>query len=455
VTACRGFVLPMPAPVARRVVVVAGPTAVGKSALGMRLCEALPGELVSVDSVQVYRGLQIGANKPSAVERARTAHHLIDVAELSDDYTAGTFYADALTAVDEVLSRGKTPVLVGGTSMYLRWLVHGRPTAPRSDPAVAAAARDALQPYQEAADWEGGLALLRALDGPRAAQLSANDWYRLHRALVVAMQTRSQAAALPPPPDDSGLDALRASLDLRCFFLTAPRVPLCRRIDERCGAMLQAGLLREVSDLLLQRKLLPSHPAGRAIGYRQALEYLLRPCYAPRDADALSSFVHAFAAASRRYAQQQTKWFRSETSFEWVDVDWSAPEAAAERVLASVRKPRLEHEDDLAAPRQAEMRAVKPDEGKAMKRYVERHDALEDVAVCEALLREADACCEALQAARADLLAADEALAERYPWHAADAGGEGGTGSAARAAQRMSGWSAARGADAGEPGGAS
>lgn len=241
-TACRGFVLPMPAPVARRVVVVAGPTAVGKSALGMRLCEALPGELVSVDSVQVratadaglhvgaqhsghtctrarqhskcpsphtpagmvapwaqvYRGLQIGANKPSAVERARTAHHLIDVAELSDDYTAGTFYADALTAVDEVvgcgrggaepagrardsrhatprpqvLSRGKTPVLVGGTSMYLRWLVHGRPTAPRSDPAVAAAARDALQPYQEAADWEGGLALLRALDGPRAAQLS-------------------------------------------------------------------------------------------------------------------------------------------------------------------------------------------------------------------------------------------------------------------------------------------
>ena len=135
-TACRGFVLPMPAPVARRVVVVAGPTAVGKSALGMRLCEALPGELVSVDSVQVratadaglhvgaqhsghtctrtrqhskcpsphtsalaqvYRGLQIGANKPSAVERARTAHHLIDVAELSDDYTAGTFYADTAT----------------------------------------------------------------------------------------------------------------------------------------------------------------------------------------------------------------------------------------------------------------------------------------------------------------------------------------------------------------------
>ena len=80
---------------------------------------------------------------------------------------------------------------------------------------------------------------------------------------------------------------------------------------------------------------------------------------------------------------------RSEPSFEWVDVDWSAPEAAAERVLASVRKPRLEHEDDLAAPRQAEMRAVKPDEGKAMKRYVERHDALEDAAVCEALLREA------------------------------------------------------------------
>jgi len=222
----------------RRVVVLAGPTAVGKSSLGLRLCETLPGELISVDSVQVYRGLRIGANKPSAAEQARVPHHLIDVADLQDEFTAGRFYRDALTAVESVLSRGKTPVLVGGTSMYLRWLVHGRPTAPPADPAVSAAAHEVLQGFQAAGDWESGLERLRALDPERAQQILKNDWYRLHRAIVVAMQTQSQAASLPLPDDPDGLDALRASLDMRCFFLTAPRVPLCRRIDARCADML-------------------------------------------------------------------------------------------------------------------------------------------------------------------------------------------------------------------------
>lgn len=222
----------------RRVVVLAGPTAVGKSSLGMRLCESLPGELISVDSVQIYRGLHIGANKPSAAERSRVPHHLIDVADLQDEYTAGCFYRDALTAVESVLSRGKTPVLVGGTSMYLRWFVNGRPTAPRADPAVSAAAHEALQGHQATGDWDGGLERLRALDPERAMQLSRNDWYRLHRALVVAMQTQTHASSILAPDDSDGLDALRASLDMRCFFLTAPRVPLCRRIDARCGDML-------------------------------------------------------------------------------------------------------------------------------------------------------------------------------------------------------------------------
>ena len=104
-----------------KVVVIAGPTAVGKSALAMRLAELLPGEIISVDSVQVYRGLDVGSNKPSLAEQSRVPHHLLDICEPSEEYTAGDFYRDALRTIREVHSRGRTHVLVGGTSKYLRW----------------------------------------------------------------------------------------------------------------------------------------------------------------------------------------------------------------------------------------------------------------------------------------------------------------------------------------------
>ena len=150
-----------------KVLVLAGPTAVGKSALALRLCEQLPGELISIDSVQVYRGLQIGSAKPSEEERRRVRHHLLDIRDPADEYTAGSFYRDALHSVQDVLSRGKTPVLVGGTMMYTRWLAHGRPSAPKSDPEVAERARQRLEPFEAAGDWEAGLAVLTELDAAR------------------------------------------------------------------------------------------------------------------------------------------------------------------------------------------------------------------------------------------------------------------------------------------------
>ena len=150
-----------------KVLVLAGPTAVGKSALALRLCEQLPGELISVDSVQVYRGLQIGSAKPSEAERRRVRHHLLDIRDPDEEYTAGSFYRDALHSVQDVLSRGKTPVLVGGTMMYTRWLAHGRPSAPKSDPEVAERARQRLEPFEAAGDWEAGLAVLTELDAAR------------------------------------------------------------------------------------------------------------------------------------------------------------------------------------------------------------------------------------------------------------------------------------------------
>ena len=409
----------------RRVVVIAGPTAVGKSALAMQLCDKLPGELISVDSVQVYRGLQIGANKPSEAELARVVHHLVNIREPDQEYTAGRFFADALHAIDDVLSRGRVPVLCGGTSMYLRWLVGGRPDAPKADPEVTERVRQRLAPLEASGDWTAGLEQLAALDPARAEKLSRNDWYRLQRALCVALQTGTAASALAPQLDS--LDELRASLDMRCFFLSAPREPLCRRIDARCETMLASGLLEETSELLRARRLLPSSPAGRAIGYRQVLQYLMRDPWKQEDAATLREFVEGFAAASRRYAAQQTKWFRGEPSFEWLEVDWARPELAEAHVLSRVAAERVDFERGLVSAEQASSRAVKPEEGKAMKFYVPQFTSLADAASRARLLSRADTCNELLAPHLSEILAADAELAKRYPWHSGPQGGKAAT----------------------------
>lgn len=190
-------------------------------------------------------------------------------------------------------------------------------------------------------------------------------------------------------------------------------------------ALCRSGLLDEVTELLLSGSLLPSHPAGRAIGYRQTLDYLLRARYAPKDQEAFTNFVHTFAAASRRYAQQQTKWFRSEPEFEWVPANWSAPGLAFAAVASGVARTRAEHEAALADARQVELRAIKTDEGKQMRTYGEAHDVLKDAQRRTALLASADACCALLQPVLDRIAAEDDEIATRYPWHGAGEGGGG------------------------------
>jgi hypothetical protein len=180
-----------------------------------------------------------------------------------------------------------------------------------------------------------------------------------------------------------------------------------------------------VTELLLSGSLLPSHPAGRAIGYRQTLDYLLRSRYAPKDQEALTSFVHTFAAASRRYAQQQTKWFRSEPEFEWVLANWSAPGLAFAAVASGVARTRAEHEAALADAGQSELRAIKTDEGRQMRTYGEEHAVLDDAQRREALLASADACCARLQPVLDRIAAENEKIAMKYPWHAAGEGSRG------------------------------
>ena len=193
---------------APRVLVIAGPTGVGKSKLAEALCHSLEegGEIISADSVQVYRSLNIGSAKPTAAEQEATSYHLIDIADPSSEegYTAGQFCRDAVAAIADVWSRGKVPVVVGGTMMYHQWLVHGQPDAPPSDPAMAAAISTELAPFKEKGDWEGARDLLVSEGfSDRAEKLSENDWYRLARTLEIARAARTnEPVSLSPESVD-------------------------------------------------------------------------------------------------------------------------------------------------------------------------------------------------------------------------------------------------------------
>ncbi|KAG5178063.1 IPP transferase-domain-containing protein [Tribonema minus] len=290
----------------------------------MEVCKAVGGEIVSADSVQIYRRLDVGANKPSAEDLAAVRHHLVNILDPgSEEYTVGQWLRAAYAAIDDVLQRGKVPLVVGGTMLYTQWLVQGQPDAPEGDAATQQIVRTILAPFEATGDWDGGLELLRAVNATRAAQLNKNDWVRLGRSLQISMDMRQGDEVFT----GERTGAASERYDVRSYFIVADRAEAARRITQRCQAMLSSGLLQEVA-ALLHAGLLPKESSpGRAIGYRQMREYLLRPDPHAGDAEALVQFYSDFCTATRRYASDQLKWFRSSkgTEFVWCARDFADP----------------------------------------------------------------------------------------------------------------------------------
>ncbi|HEX5611152.1 MAG TPA: tRNA (adenosine(37)-N6)-dimethylallyltransferase MiaA [Burkholderiales bacterium] len=272
-----------------------GPTASGKSSLALELARRLPLEIVSLDSAQVYRGLDIGTAKPSREERERVPHHLIDIAEPIERYSAGRFRSDAIDAIEDILSRNRIPLLVGGTMLYYRALVAGLDALPSAEPEIR------RQIDEEAAQrgWPALHAQLACIDPAAAARMSPNDSQRIQRALEVwritgrpmtALQT-GRAQALP--------------FELSAFSLVPPdRGELHRRIAERLDAMLKAGLIDEVENLRRRYALNADLPSMRAVGYRQVWGYL------EGEYDRAEMRERAIAA-TRQLAKRQLTWLRS------------------------------------------------------------------------------------------------------------------------------------------------
>ena len=447
---------------------MAGSTGVGKSDVAAQICAENRGMVISADSVQVYRGVQIGANKPTLAEREATPHLLIDVVDASTpNYNAAEWRRDCLYCIQEfrnervvdttqeqetllnestngmsTVSTTETiqedgtaveessltaqlqhqirelrlqldnkndsvgndkilPVVVGGTMMYLQWLVHGRPDALKPTETAVAQAQDILSSFD---DYQQAVAHVASIDESvkdRVEALGDNDWYRLRRTLEVLLTQQQQqrqqqqqtnkslgktndniannktnsansTAALFSGEREGALSSF--GYDVRCFFLCPDeRMQHTEVVDRRCEDMILRGLLQETTDLAVSNQL--PDMAKRAIGYRQVLDYLLRPDAKDNDTEAFEAFLNDFTTATRRYAKKQMQWFRKDDNFAFVPVSLSATKPDRVRQAAAVvqelcRMPRKEYEKALGPSSvSAATKEQNAAQGKQMKFY--------------------------------------------------------------------------------------
>ena len=310
---------------------LAGPTASGKTALALALAQDWPLEIISVDSALVYRGMDIGTAKPSAAERAQVPHHLIDIRDPSEPYSAAEFVRDATTLLHAIRARGRWPLLVGGTMLYFKALLEGLDELPPAQPEL----RAAIEAEARARGWPALHAELAQVDPVTAARLPPHDAQRIGRALEVwratgqplsALQHRWRGApAMPAAPIVDGLSGCLLSLE------PSQRDWLRERIDARLQAMWRDGLVDEVRRLRARGDLHLGLPALRCVGYRQVWEALDAAGDAPLDAAAHARLHERTAAATRQLAKRQLTWLRSMPQRVVLPAD--APEAELRRAL--------------------------------------------------------------------------------------------------------------------------
>ncbi|RDX98934.1 tRNA dimethylallyltransferase 9, partial [Mucuna pruriens] len=327
-----------------KVIVISGPTGSGKSRLALELAKRLNGEIVSADSVQVYRGLDVGSAKPSPNDRKAVPHHLVDILHPSEDYSVGQFFEDGRQATRCILDNGHVPIVVGGTGLF----IYGKPDVPKASPQIISEAYKELAELQRKEDWDSAVQLVVKAGDPKAQLLTVNDWYRLRRSLEIIKSSGSPPSAFRIPYDsfreqaeysvadgsessdmntygDAMEEANSSELEYEfmCFFLSSQRLDLYKSIDYRCEDMLlgRDGILSE-AQWLLDTGLHPnSNSATKAIGYRQAMEYLLR-CRQQGGQSSVGEFyqfLSEFQKASRNFAKRQLTWFRNEHIYHWLD----------------------------------------------------------------------------------------------------------------------------------------
>ncbi len=302
-----------------RFLALTGPTASGKTALSLSVAEHLGGEIISADSRQVYRHMDVGTAKATPAERTRVPHHGLDLVEPDERYSAGRFAREARAWMESIVSRGRIPFLVGGTGFFLKALLEPMFAEPELDEARHTALRDFLQrqPRARLERW------VRHLDPERAPLAVEGGPQRMGRTIEVALLSGRPLSAWhrAAPPEGEALQAVVVVLEL-------PREEMDRRIDRRVLSMIDAGLVAEVEGLL-SKGLGPDAPGMTAVGYREIVKHLGGQC-------TLDQAVEEIRSSTRRYARRQLTWFRNQLPPHTVRVDALLPLGEQIRTVVEV-----------------------------------------------------------------------------------------------------------------------
>lgn len=302
------------------VIFLLGPTASGKTAASILLAKAMDAEIISVDSALVYRHMNIGTAKPNALEQDGVPHHLIDICDPDEPYSAARFCEDALTVIEQIHSKGKQALLTGGTMLYFQALEQGIAPMPVANPEI----RERLNKQAEAIGWPAMHEQLREVDPDAAARIHPNDPQRLQRALEVFELTGQSLTTL-----QAKTKPLLAVPPIKFALVPADRAWLHNRIELRFQQMLDAGFLDEVRSLMQQYSLNENLPSMRSVGYRQAWQY----CVGDIDHDTM---VAKAQAATRQLAKRQLTWIRGMDNLSQLSCDTLSPEQQAEYMKLTI-----------------------------------------------------------------------------------------------------------------------
>lgn len=303
-----------------RAILLMGPTAAGKTDIALHVAAEFPVEIISVDSAMVYRGMDIGTGKPGAAVLERYPHHLVDIRDPADAYSAGQFARDAAVLIKAISARGRVPLLVGGTMLYYRALLHGIAEMPPADIAF----RKGLDERAARMGWPALHDELSRFDPEAAQHIGCNDAQRIQRALEVITLTGM-------PMSQMQRSAHSPLAELQCLKLVlnpAARDQLYARIERRFNQMMEQGFLAEVEKLFARGDLHAELPAMRAVGYRQLWNFLAGRC-------SLEMAVRNAITATRHLARRQLVWLRADQELEWIDSLQAAAVDEVERRIAT------------------------------------------------------------------------------------------------------------------------